>query len=225
MKKLFFGNSGRFSMDLDFNSVGISIEELKKALVKALNDTESYELKFKIKEDNVREGFGAENVSYVADVSYAHKWNSSDFMLEVSYRESPILSQAETRQIKEEMYFKYLEFPAFPINCLQKEELLAEKIRAAFQRIRSRDLFDLYFFLGKNFDKVKLRKLVVLKCWNVREPFNPDLLFEKISGEEYDWEDSDRLVKKKSLPPQATVVKRVLAEYAFLKDLDSDLLR
>jgi predicted nucleotidyltransferase component of viral defense system len=225
LKKLFFGNSGRFSMDLDFTSVGISVDELKKALMNALNGTESYGLKFKVEEDNVREGFGAENVSYVADVSYAHEWNSSDFMLEVSYRESPILPQAETHQIKEEMYFKYLEFPTFSINCLQKEELLAEKIRAAFQRIQSRDLFDLYSFSGKNVDKVKLRKLVVLKCWNAREPFNPDLLFGKISGEEYDWEDLQRLVRKKSLPTQATVVKKVLAEYSFLKDLDNDLLR
>ena len=225
LKKLFFGNSGRFSMDLDFTSVGNSVEELRKALVKALNDTESYGLKFKIEEENVREGFGAENVSYVADVSYAHEWNSSDFMLEVSYRESPILPHAETNQIKEEMYFKYLEFPTFPVNCLQKEELLAEKIRAASQRIRSRDLFDLYLFSGKNIDKVKLRKLVVLKCWNVREPFNPDLLFGKISGEEYDWEDLQRLVRKKSLPPQATVVKKVLSACSFLKDLDTDLQR
>jgi predicted nucleotidyltransferase component of viral defense system len=225
LKKLFFSNSGRFSMDLDFTSVGISVEELKKALVKALHDKQGYGLKFKIEEDNIREGFGAENVSYVADVSYAHEWNASDFMLEVSYRENPILPQAETYQIKEEMYFKYLEFPPFPVNCLQKEELLSEKIRATFQRIRSRDLFDLYLFSGKNIDKVKLKKLVVLKCWNVRAPFDPDLLLGKISGEDYDWDDLQRLVRKESLPTQATVVKKVLAEYAFLKDLDNDLLR
>jgi hypothetical protein len=63
----------------------------------------------------------------------------------------------------------------------------------------------------------------VLKCWNVRDPFNPDLLFGRISGEDYDWEDLQRLVRKKNLPSQALVVKKVLLEYSFLKDLDNDL--
>jgi hypothetical protein len=48
-------------------------------------------------------------------------------------------------------------------------------------------------------------------------------LFGRISGQDYDWEDLQRLVRKKSLPPQATVVKKVLREYSFLKDLDNDL--
>ena len=142
----------------------------------------------------------------------------------MSYRESPILAPVEMRQL-EEMYFKYLEFPSFSIKCLQKEELLAEKLRAAFQRLRSRDLYDLYLFSGRPVDKVRLKKLVVLKCWNVRELFKPDVLFEKISGGEYDWEDLQRLVRRESLPSEAKVVKNVIAEYAFLSDLDSDLLR
>lgn len=152
-------------MDLDFTNVGISVEELKQKLMETLNGKEFYGIKFKIKEDNIREGFGKENESYVADVSYVHQWNSSNFMIEVSYRENPILPQAATHQI-EEMYFKYLEFSTFPINCLQKEELLAEKIRATFQRIRSRDLYNLYLFSGKNIDKAKLKKRCtqVLEC-------------------------------------------------------------
>jgi predicted nucleotidyltransferase component of viral defense system len=36
MKKLFFGGSGRFSMDLDFTSAGVSVEELKKSLANVL---------------------------------------------------------------------------------------------------------------------------------------------------------------------------------------------
>ena len=224
LKKLFFGNSGRFSMDLDFTSVGITVEELKKGLMEVLCRKEFYGLKFKITEEHIKEGAGEENESYLGNVSYSHDWNSSEFMLEVSYRESPIVSQIELPFAKD-MYFKYLEFAPFPVRCLQKEELLAEKIRASFQRIRSRDLYDLYLFSGKSFDKVKLKKLVVLKCWNVRDPFDPEFLFERISGEDYDWDDLQRLVRKKSLPSQAAVVKKVLLEYSFLKELDNDLRR
>jgi predicted nucleotidyltransferase component of viral defense system len=224
LKKLFFGGSGRFSMDLDFTSAGVSVEELKKALANVFNDKKYYGIKFKIAEENIRQGFGANDESYVARVNYLHGWNSSEFMLEVSYRESPILAPTEMHQLKE-MYFKYLEFPSFSIKCLQKEELLAEKIRAAFQRLRSRDLYDLYLFSGKSIDKVRLKKLVVLKCWNVREPFTPGSLFERISGGEYDWEDLRRLVRRNKLPSEASVVKKVVAEYSFLNDLDIDLLR
>jgi predicted nucleotidyltransferase component of viral defense system len=224
LKKLFFGGSGRFSMDLDYTSAGVSVEELKKALTNVLDNKEAYGIKFKVKEDNIREGFGANGESYVAVVNYLHEWNSSDFMLEVSYRESPILAPVEMRPLGE-MYFRYLEFPSFSVRCLQKEELLAEKVRAAFQRIRSRDLYDLYLFSGRPFDKVRLKKLVVLKCWNVREPFDPDVLFKKISGSDYDWEDLQQLVRRKGLPSQAAVFKRVIAEYSFLIDLDRDLLR
>ena len=118
-----------------------------------------------------------------------------------------------------------LEFPNFSIKCLQKEELLAEKLRAAFQRLRSRDLYDLYLFSGRPIDKVRLKKLIVLKCWNVRVPFNPEVLFAKINRGEYNWEDLERLVRRKGLPSEATVVNKVLAEYSFLKNSDRDLLK
>ena len=225
LKKLFFGNSGRFSMDLDFTSLNISVDELTKEIRKRIDNVEAYGLNFRIKEENIREGFDSGDVSYLADVSYTHEWNSSEFMIEVSYREKPILSPDQNRPLLKEMYFKYLEFPVFTVNCLQKEELLAEKIRAAFQRIRSRDLYDMYLFCEKKIDATKLRKLVVLKFWNVREPFNPNLLFEKLSGTDYNWDDLEQLVRKNNLPSKETILRKVLANYSFLKDLDQDLMR
>jgi hypothetical protein len=108
---------------------------------------------------------------------------------------------------------------------LQKEELLAEKLRAAFQRLRARDLYDLYLFSGRPFDRNLVRKLAVVKCWNVREPFNPDALLSSISGAQYDWDDLQRLVRRDDLPSQELVTRKVMSEYAFLKDLDSNLLR
>lgn len=59
----------------------------------------------------------------------------------------------------------------------------------------------------------------------MHEPFNPDLLFEKISKAEYDWEDLERLIRRKKMPPQTTIVKKVVAEYSFLKNLDVDLCK
>jgi predicted nucleotidyltransferase component of viral defense system len=223
-KKLLFGTSGRFSTDLDFTSAGMSAEDLSKLIARTFNEKEHYGLRFKVKEENIRSGFNANDESYLAEVEYEHEWNSSEFGLEVSYREKPTLALTQLLQ-QEEMYFKYLEFPNFPIQCLQKEEMLAEKLRAALQRLRSRDLYDLYLFSQKPLDKIRLKKIVVLKCWNVREPFSPDLLFAKISKGDYNWEDLEWLVRRKSLPPQATIVKKVLEEYSFLRDLDRNLIR
>jgi len=70
-----------------------------------------------------------------------------------------------------------------------------------------------------------VKKLVVVKCWNVREPFNPDALLSGISEGKYDWDDLQRLVRRGDLPSEEIVTKKVIGEYAFLKDLDRDLLR
>lgn len=224
LKKLYFGNVGRFSMDLDFTSSGISLEELKQGLKQSLDKRSYYDIDFKIAEENVRAGFGAGGESYLAIVRYAHSWNANEFTLEVSCREELLLPLQES-PLYDEMYFKFCEFPRFSVRCLQKEELLAEKLRAAFQRLRARDLYDLYLFSGRPFDKDLVRKLVVVKCWNVREPFNPDVLLSSISEGQYDWDDLQRLVRRGDLPSQEIVIRKVIGAYGFLKDLDNNLLR
>lgn len=224
LKKVFFGNVGRFSMDLDFTSSGISLEELKHGLMDSFGKGSYYGIEFEITDQNVRTVFGAGSESYLAVVQYAHSWNANEFALEVSYRENPLLPLQEGL-LYDEMYFKFSEFPRFSVRCLQKEELLAEKLRATFQRFRARDLYDLYLFSERPFDRDLVKKLVVIKCWNIREHFNPDALLSSISEARYDWNDLERLVRHGDLPSQDIVIRKVMSEYAFLKDLDSYLLK
>jgi len=224
LKKVYFGNTGRFSMDLDFTSSGVTLEQLKDGLRQVLDNKTAYGIDFKVIEDHVttRPVVGGE--SYLAVVKYAHSWNSGEFIVEVSYREMPVLPPKEFLLL-DEMYFKYCEVARFSVMCLQKEELLAEKLRAALQRVLSRDLYDLFLFARRPFDKDLVKKLVVVKCWNVRESFNPEELLSKISSADYDWDDLQRLVRRGDLPPQEIVTRTVIKEYAFLKDLDSQLLK
>lgn len=225
LKKVYFGNIGRFSMDLDFTSCGIVLEELKDGLRQLLGDKTFYGIDFKVAEDHVSKSPTTGTESYLAVVRYAHSWNDgSEFELQVSYREEPILPLQE-QPLLDEMYFKYCEFPRFPVRCLQKEELLAEKLGAALQRIRSQDLYDLYLFSGRPFDKDLVRKLVVVKCWNAREPFNSEELLSKVENADYDWDDLQRLVRRGDLPSQKVVTRTVTGEYAFLKEMDSQLLK
>jgi len=219
LKKTYFGNTGRFSMDLDFTSLNIKLEKLRDKLKHALNNKSYYGINFKIADENVG------SKSYLAVVEYSHGWNpSSKFELQINYREKPIFPTKKHPLIKE-MYFKYLEFQNPLVKCLQKEELLAEKIRAAFQRIRSRDLYDLYLFSKRHYNKDIVKTLTVIKCWNARDSFKPKALLDRIKKADYNWEDLKRLVRKDSLPSQKTIINRVLKEYSFLDDLDVPLQR
>ena len=223
LKKMYFGSSGRFSMDLDFTSLNMSLENLQSELKQLLDERNHFGINFKIAEENVRTGAGACEQSYIAVIGYSHGWNAGEFMFEVSYREKPLLSLDEL-PLLDEMYFKFCEFPRFPVQCLQKEELIAEKLRAAFQRFRGRDLYDLYLFSDRHFDKGLVKKFAVIKCWSVREPFSPQELLNNISKLKYDWTDLEQLVRKGELPSQNEVIGKVLKAYAFLENMDSTLL-
>jgi predicted nucleotidyltransferase component of viral defense system len=220
LKKVYFGKTGRFSMDLDFTGVDIRPDTFKLKLRLSLDHQEHHGISFVIEEEWSRDN------SYGAVLQYSHAWNSDRFQIEVSFRERPILSVAELALL-DELYFRYCGFEPFKVPCLQKEEVLAEKIRASFQRIRSRDLYDLYLFAtrARSYDANKVRTLAVLKCWNSRDPFEPNRLLRRISEEQHDWSDLQRLVRHDMLPSEKTLIRTVLGHYAYLKDLNGDLQR
>jgi predicted nucleotidyltransferase component of viral defense system len=218
LKKMYLGKTGRFSMDLDFTTAGIELGDLRNKVKRLLHGKSTFGLDFRILDENI----GSE--SYLAVVEYSHVWNSgSQFELQVSYREKPALPLSKL-PLCDELYLKFCEFQNFSVNCMHKEELLAEKIRAAFQRIRSRDLYDLYLFTKRHYNRDIVKKLAVIKCWNVREPFDPKVLLGKVANENYDWDDLQRLVRKGSLPSLENLIKAVLEEYSYLKNLDKQLL-
>jgi len=219
LKKIYFGKTGRFSMDLDFTTASIELEDLRNKLKQSLHNKSSYGLYFRILDENIS------SESYLAVVEYSHNWNpGSQFELQVSYREKPALPLTKL-PLHNELYFKFCEFQVFSVSCMNKEELFAEKIRAAFQRIRSRDLYDLYLFTKRHYDRDIVKKLAVIKCWNVRDPFDPKALLEKVANGNYDWDDLQRLVRKGSVPSPENVIQTVLKEYSYLKNLDKQLLK
>lgn len=220
MKKIYFGKTGRFSMDLDFTSTKIDRAKFKSQLTSLLHDKNHYGISFRINDE-----WNSEN-SYGAVIGYSHDWNSGKFQIEVSFREKPILPVVEL-SILEEVYFRYCAFGPFEVPCLQKPEVLAEKIRASFQRIRPRDLFDLYLFATTpgSYDKSKVKALAVIKCWNSKDPFDPKRLMAKIFDGKYNWNDLKGLVRSQILASQKKIIGTVLSHYKYLTNLDSDLVR
>lgn len=209
---------------LDFTSLSISTGELQSQLELLLDKRSNFGIEFNVSEENIRKGAGECEQSYLAVIGYSHSWNAGEFMFEVSFREKPLLPLDEM-PLLDEKYFKFCEFPRFPVACLHKEELLAEKLRAAYQRFRARDLYDLYLFADRHFNRSLVQKLAVIKCWSVKEPFKSKELLENIAESKYDWTDLERLVRKGELPSQEAVVRKVLKAYAFLADMESTLVK
>jgi len=139
--------------------------------------------------------------------------------LQVSLRERPVLPVVATAQIPQE-YFELLDFAPAAIPALALEEILAEKIRAASQRSKIRDLHDLSESLNLEFDRPRVRGIAVLKLWNQRDALNYERLTKRIEdATDYDVRDLTELLRKDQRADLATLVKRVVEGYRFLSNL------
>lgn len=221
LKKVYYGKTTRFSEDLDFTSLDPnSSEQLKKSLKELFHNKKYYDITFEIKDDHTTTQGTV--VSYGAVVQYTHDWHSDRFDFEVSYREKPALTVSPL-SLQDELYFKFVEFDRFKVPSLHREELMAEKIRAAFQRLRPRDVYDLHRYSQSAYDKDLVRSLTVIKCWNVRDPFNPESLLQRIQSERYKWDDLKRLVRPNQMVNEKKLVSETVKNYSYLTDVNSEL--
>lgn len=213
LRKIVFGSTGRFSEDLDFTLTGKDDQDALTALYEVFN-REHYGVEFSLDDEwyETDDGFGME-------VRYQHAWNSSGkFRLQVSTREKPTLA-VSPRAMAEQVYFKELEFEPFDVPCLEPIEMAAEKVRAAFQRAKVRDLYDLHLLIRQKFVRELLRGLVVLKLWQVRDAFDNASFFQKLRGGDYDWQDLQRLLRPSEAVDAKTIIEGIEFHYSALKDL------
>jgi hypothetical protein len=64
-----------------------------------------------------------------------------------------------------------------------------------------------------------LRRLVVLKLWQVRDPFDPELFFVQLRDGRYDWEDLKRLLHTNERLDPDEVLRSVESRFAVLRNL------
>ncbi len=220
LRKCIYGKETRFSLDLDFtrNDGGTDPDDLILQLVGLLKRS-AYGIQFNIA---IKDFYVADDRSSCgAMIHYRHDWHEAYFKLEISLRESPTFPLVSI-PLKPQIYFKYLEFPAFSVSCLCFEELLAEKIRAASQRLRARDLYDLARAASKPLNMGLIRSLAVLKCWNVRDAFDPPKFFERIQSSKYDWDDLKQLIRRSEKIDPKRLIATCQKRYQFLGDLTRD---
>lgn len=161
-------NSPRFSEDLDFSTqypsgkIGSIIKDVEGQMKRELT-TLSIQLLHKGKEGT----------------RYRLKYTSPDFKYPFGIR----LDVAQERPLSKNISPLLTKFPVviFPvITHLSAEEILAEKIRAFFTRVKGRDVFDIWFLLEKG---VKMDKnLIEEKFKKINQNFEMAKLLKKLEA-------------------------------------------
>jgi predicted nucleotidyltransferase component of viral defense system len=218
LRKMVFGPRGRLSTDLDFTCrTDIDVDDLMMLLLDALS--KPYEgLTFDVKDKDwylTDDGCAANPVC-------SHKDNAKgvNIKLQISTRERPILPVVAVPQIEQD-YFKLLGFVPAAVPSLAFEEAIAEKIRAASQRSKIRDLHDLSEIAGRNLNRELIRSLATLKLWNNGGPrLDYGRFSERIKGGgDYDAGELANLLRKDQKPDLEGMIRRVLDGFRFLADL------
>jgi predicted nucleotidyltransferase component of viral defense system len=219
IRKLYLGNQGRFSLDLDFTSVGeVNPEELILDIVGVLHDHVHFGLRFDIPAPD----YYTTQDSCGAEVTYHHEWATAGrFGIQISLRARPLLP-IKPMALRRERYFEWLGVDPPLVPSLDLHEIIAEKIRAAAQRKRVRDLFDLYQLDNQRADRNIVRRIAVIKCWETNFDFNPTAFWEGISSSQYDWGDLRRLIRRGWQLSPKTVIDEVRRGYAFLDELTAE---
>jgi predicted nucleotidyltransferase component of viral defense system len=215
LRKMIFGSTGRFSEDLDFTLATVEPEDDVLIRIVETFDQEQYGISF-VLGDYYKT---VDETSFGGEIQYSHSWNSNGhFRLQVSLREDPTLPVAR-HDMRPQSYFGQLEFHPFAIRSLDLVEMIAEKVRAAFQRVKVRDLYDLYLFTSTPFNGELLRRMVVLKLWQTQDPFDADAFFDKLRGASYDWEDLRRLVRATERVDSGEILARIEERFGVLRSL------
>ena len=220
LRKLVFGSSGRFSEDLDFTLATDQDEDDVLMRVVEVFNRSHHGVVFPF-DEYYKTG---DATSFGGAVFYRHDWNSrGHFRLQVSLRERPTLPVV-ARPMQPQGYFAQLEFTPPAMRTLAPLEMVAEKVRASFQRAKVRDLYDLHRFASTPFDGELLRHLAVLKLWQVRDPFDPEAYFARLRDGRYDWDDLRRLMRACERLEAEDVLRSVETRFAILRNL-TDLER
>ncbi len=223
LRKMFIGSQGRFSTDLDFT--GIEEHDHEDIILEMMQGFERpfHGIQFAIPDDSYYET--QDGLSWGVNPAYAHDWNASgvsEVKLQISRRETPTLPTVRLPQI-EQSYFKLLPFVPSEIICLALPEILAEKMRACYQRNKARDIYDLGVFATRPLDQALIRRLVVLKLWQARDTFDPARLIQKFQdGRGFDWEDLRQLLNRAAVIDRETITADCVKGFGFLADLTDD---
>jgi predicted nucleotidyltransferase component of viral defense system len=215
LRKMVFGPRGRLSTDLDFTQrTTLPLDDLMLTILGAL-DQPYQGIDFRFDRDKdwylTDEGCAANPVCGHVDNALGIK-----IKLQISTREKPILPVVALPQLPQD-YFRLLPFEPAAIPSLAMEEIIAEKIRAASQRSKIRDLHDLAEIAKRPFDRERVRGLATLKLWNGGgEGLDYARLCDRIEHGDYDIDDLRNLLRRDQAPDINSLKRAVIEGFRFL---------
>ncbi|MGH9383575.1 MAG: nucleotidyl transferase AbiEii/AbiGii toxin family protein [Vicinamibacterales bacterium] len=218
---MFVGSQGRFSTDLDFTGLEEHDEDIILAMMEAFEQL-FHGIQFSVPDEGYYET--QDGLSWGVNPAYVHDWNAagSAIKLQISRRETPTLAVERRAQV-EQSYFHHLPFAPAEVVCLSFPEILAEKIRACYQRTKARDIYDLGMLATRPLDQPLVRTLVVLKLWQARDSFDPERLLRKFEdGRDFDWNDLGQLVRRTITIDRDKITADCVRGFRFLLDLTED---
>jgi predicted nucleotidyltransferase component of viral defense system len=225
LRKIYFGASGRISTDLDFTVVPFEGEQIDgDGLI--LNALECFQdpfnaLQFEVGLEEKTDWWKTDGTANAVP-RFTCEPGTGTIKVQISIRETPTLPVLLQPQ-QSQSYFASLPFKPADIPCLQLAELVSEKIRACYQRDKVRDIHDLFHLAtsGPEFDEELVRKLVMLKHWQVGDSFHFGAFHAKIGSSDLDWDDVAALAGNRGLDV-ANVVERVRLRYRFMEKVEAD---
>jgi len=222
IRKLYLGGTGRFSLDLDFSAISDAVPDtLVLDLIGLLHEQTYYGLTFTIPSPD----YYATDDSCGAEVTYRHDWvTAGRFGVQISFRAQPLLPVIPT-PLRRERYFDWMGIEPPDIPALSLPEVIGEKIRAAIQRTRVRDLYDLYQLAHQPFDRDVVRRIAVVKCWETRYVFDPAAFLASLPEGRHNWSDLSRLVRRDRLTAPSEIIRTVQEAYAFLSEMTEEEAR
>ena len=135
--------SPRFSEDLDFTGVNITIKKIETLMEGALSRIEMEGVQTEIVESKKTSG------GYLAIFQFATSEYKSRIQVEVSLRNGKKALGTATL-VQSDLVMSYT------LIHLKEEQLVAEKIQACLTRGKARDFYDLYFILRRDRKSTRL---------------------------------------------------------------------
>ncbi len=141
--------SPRYSEDLDFTGINnITYPEIEDILIKTLRHLNSWGFEIEITEAKKTTG------GYLAKMDFSFSGFKLQMKIEISFRIRKQKSRGAVSRIKNEYV------PYYDIYHLPLDEIVAGKISALLTRAKSRDWYDLYFFLRGRMLEAEHKKIL-----------------------------------------------------------------
>lgn len=164
----------RFSRDLDFNQYGTI--QLEKIIENVLKTLESYGFMNKITEKR--------NSKYGLNllITFDSEILKNSLTIQVSKRE-----KTELKPVSIAITPLYTDIAPYFVTCMDEKEILAEKVRAIYQRTFAKDIYDLWFLIHKG---VRIeKKLIDKKLSLIKIKFRRETILEKILNSKKAWNE------------------------------------